>query len=360
MADFFHTLNYASVNEDWRTEVRGLALRDETEVLCVTGAGDRPLDLLAHADCDVVAIDLDPAQTALLHLKVAAMRALPFPEYARFLGLHEAEPGWRRERLADLAPALPEDAAAFWEAQAHLVARGVLYQGRWERHFRHAARAARLVWGSRIDRLFAFTDLDAQRAFLDREWDRARWRLAWAAVAHPLTSRLLFGDPAFYAHVQVPVGTTVHRRMGRLLRRVLARESFMVSLSLRGVLSPDDLPPYLTSAGVAAIRPRLPRLRAVTGDLLAWLETGERYDGLSLSDVPSFLDATDFTRLVRAARGALRPGGRAVIRQFLTRYEVPADLDAGWVRHRELERDLALEDRAFAYELLVAEVPDAP
>src|SRR3989337_2234761 len=46
---FFKTLNYASVNEDWRTEAEALRPGPEDTVLCVTGSGDRPLDLLARA-----------------------------------------------------------------------------------------------------------------------------------------------------------------------------------------------------------------------------------------------------------------------------------------------------------------------
>ena len=42
MAAFFSTLNYASVNEDWRTEAEALRLLGGERVLCVTGSGARP------------------------------------------------------------------------------------------------------------------------------------------------------------------------------------------------------------------------------------------------------------------------------------------------------------------------------
>ena len=88
MADrFFRSLNYASVNEDWRTEATALRPAAGDTALCVTGSGDRPLDLLAVAPMKVLAIDRNAAQTHLLRLKVAALSVFPFGDYAAFLNV---------------------------------------------------------------------------------------------------------------------------------------------------------------------------------------------------------------------------------------------------------------------------------
>ena len=80
-------LAYSSVNEDWRTEAAALRLAPDARVLCVTGSGARPLDLLAVTPARVVAIDVNAAQNHLLELRVGAMRALQFDAYTAFLGL---------------------------------------------------------------------------------------------------------------------------------------------------------------------------------------------------------------------------------------------------------------------------------
>jgi len=351
MADFMTTLNYASVNEDWRTEARGLRLRPDDRLLCVTGSGARPLDLLAQQPCHIVAIDLNPVQSALLKLKMAALREWSFGDYSRFVGLESAPEQWRMERLRGLGLDHP------WPAE--LIEPGVLYQGRWEKHFRRVARIGRMLRGPMIRQLFAFDELDAQRAFVDANWNSTSWRSAWRWVMNPTVSRLFFGDPAFFAHPQISVGSELFDRMGRLLQHCLARESFMASLVLKGDLSPDDLPPHLTPSGVQTLRSRLDQVEIITTDLIDHLEQVEpgTYTRLSLSDVPSFLDEAAFERLIRAAVRVLEPGGRVAIRQFLTRYIVPADLDVLWRREPDLEKQLALEDRSFAYEFIVAEVP---
>src|SRR3989304_1188591 len=95
---FFKTLNYASVNEDWRTEAEALRPGPEDTVLCVTGSGDRPLALLA----------LRPRRGA----------------------------GGRRPRSPPPAAPPPPAAGGFCPPRLQMIEMGVIYQGRWERFYR--------------------------------------------------------------------------------------------------------------------------------------------------------------------------------------------------------------------------------
>jgi S-adenosylmethionine-diacylglycerol 3-amino-3-carboxypropyl transferase len=361
MAGFFGTLNYASVNEDWRTEAAALRLEGGERVLCVTGSGARPLDLLAAAPVRVLAVDRNPAQGHLLCLKQAAIEALPFDEYAAFLGLHPATAAGRRDTLRRLGPLLPDEARRFWGARRGLVARGVLYEGRWERFHRRLARLTRFLHGRRVRTLLAFDDLGAQRAWVESHWDEAGWRRTFALACSRPVVRAFFGDPAYCRQAALPAGRLLHARMGALLERVLARESFMVGLVLTGTLPPEDLPPHLTEAGHRTIRARLGGLDVATAEVTSFLESRPPggFDRFSLSDVASFLDRAGFARLVGAVVRSAAPGGRVVLRQFLTRHPVPAALDACLVRDPVLEARLGAEDRSFAYDFLVAEVAGA-
>jgi len=350
------TIFYASVNEDWRTERQALRLTPTDTVLCVTGSGDRPLNLLALDPQRVVAIDRNREQNHLLALKVAAMRRLDYDAFVAFVGLHPAPATWRRQMFSALAGDLEAGARTFWRSRIRLIERGLIYQGRWEQFYRRAARVAHGLRPRALPRLFAFDDLEAQRQFLRDTWDRPCWRLLFRVTCSRVVSRVLLRDPAYYAFRQVAAGTVLYRRMARLLGGCLARDSFMVSLVLRGRLSPFDLPPYLARARSPRIRERLDRLTVITGDVLDVVAERTRdFSRFSLSDVPSFLCRSDFEEMMASlARAAV--GARVVIRQFLTRYEMPEALAPVLRRDEPLERRLALTDRAFAYEFLVAEV----
>ena len=361
MAAFFTTLNYASVNEDWRTEAEALRLSGGERVLCVTGSGARPLDLLAGADVRVLAVDRNPAQSHLLRLKQAAIAALPYDTYASFLGLRPASAARRRQVLRSLGPRLPDEARHFWSARERLVTRGVLYQGRWERFHRRLASVARVLHRRRVRALLAFDDLVAQRAYVERHWDDRGWTRTFSLACSGPVVRVLFGDPAYCVPAAAPVGRLLHARMGALLERVLARESFMVGLVLAGALPPGDLPPHLTEAGQRVIRARLDRLEVATAEVTSFLESRPPgcFDRFSLSDVASFLDRPAFARLLAAVARAAAPGARVVLRQFLTRHAIPVALERRLVRDPVLEARLGAADRSFAYDFIVAEVAGA-
>lgn len=352
---FFGTLNYTSVNEDWRTEREALAIGPGDTALCVTGSGDRPLDLLVADPDRVVAIDLNPAQNHLLRLKVAALATLPFDEYAAFLGLHEAPAAWRAQVMARLEPELPAETRAFWSEHSRAIRAGVIYQGRWERFYRKAAWVVRVLQPGLTRRLFAFTDLDEQRRFVDAQWDTWFWRLAFDVICSRFVSRYVLGDPGYYDHADASTGDFVRKRMQAVLGRYLAIDNFMVSLVIRGDLG-EDPPPYLTEEGAALARARLDRLEILTANLVEHLGSdAANYTCLSLSDVPSFLDESGFEALLEGVAGAA-PGARFCIRRFLSRQRWPEQLDGRLVRDRALEERLAHEDRAFSYEFIVGRV----
>ncbi len=353
---------YTSVNEDWRTEAAALSPGPLDDVLCVTGSGARPLDLLALGPRRIVAVDVDPAQSALLELKAAAIRGFDFERYARFLGLHRAPARERLAAFASLVPRLSPAATRLLGAHGRDVARGVLYRGRWERYFRAAGRVSGLLRPGLVSRLFSFGDLATQRRFVAESWDTSFGRLLTAAALSASVTRLLLRDPAFTAGHGVPAGRFVSDRMAAHLGRVLARESFMASLVLRGVLPQADLPPHLTPEGFATIREHLDRLEIVTADVVDLLHRDgetEQFDAFSLSDVPSYLTADSLARLLDGIVRRASPQARFCLRLFLVRPPFPEPFPARLVRNVVLERRLVEEDHAFAYDFVAGRVAPA-
>jgi S-adenosylmethionine:diacylglycerol 3-amino-3-carboxypropyl transferase len=203
--------------------------------------------------------------------------------------------------------------------------------------------------------------LTAQRAYVSARWDDAAWRAAFALACSRPVVRALFGDPAYRGDASVPAGRHVHARMGLLLRRVLARHSFMIGLALTGRLPAEDLPPHLTASGHRVLRDRLGRLESVTADVGAVVASAQRgrFDRFSLSDVGSFLSEAQLAALLAVVADASVPGARVVLRQFLVRHAWPASLEPRLVREPELEARLARDDRSFAYDFVVAEAAHA-
>jgi S-adenosylmethionine-diacylglycerol 3-amino-3-carboxypropyl transferase len=354
---FFRTLNYSSVNEDWRTEAAALRPQPGDTALCVTGSGQRPLDLLAAAPMNVMAVDLNPVQSHLLHLKVAALRRLSFDDYTAFLGLRSEQPLWRRARLKELGADLPPDTRRYWNTPREAVGAGVLYQGRWETFHHAGARLVRRLHPQVADTLFAFENVEAQSDYVDDLWSKRTWSCLFRLLCARLACRLLLGDPA-YCQARAEVGAYLFDRLKGMLHRRLARDSFMVSLALHGRLSVFDLPPHLTPEGAALIRERLDGLTIATADVLDVMEQSPAgtFSRFSLSDMPSFLDAAGFQRLLRGVQHSAAPEARFCIRELLAHHEWPAREAERLRRESALERQLEDDDRSFAYSFLAGEV----
>lgn len=355
---FFYTLNYSSCNEDWRTERRALRVGPQDRVLCITGSGDRPLHLLLDKPAAVTAVDLNPCQGFLLQLKMAAMKTLEYEEYVRFLGLKPHDT--RVSILRDLNDQMSDEARAYWSDNLQQVEAGVIYQGRWERYYRVLSRVARFMRPRVIRLLFEMSDIDAQRAFVDRTWDRRWWRLVFDLMCSRIFSRVFLRDPAFYRHVApgLRLGRYIYEGMLGSLQQHLARQNFMLSLVFLGRLAPEDLPPYLQPGAVALLRELLGRVEVRTQALDTLLEQAEpgTYSRFSLSDVPSYMEPSAFYRLLESMARAATPKARFCIRQFLTDHPWPEHLSSMLVREPELEEQLRQQDRAFAYRFFVGTV----
>ena len=355
--DFWNGLNYSSCNEDGYAELRALNLSAGDTVCCVTGSGDRVLHLLLADPACVYAVDMNSAQNHLLELKMAAIRALDYDGYAGFLGLAEMQAEQRLGLYADVRKHMSMAAAVWFDSQRRALASGILYAGRWERHFAMTARNLRLQRGGKVERLLAFRTADAQQAFVKDEWDTLGWRLALRLSFSWPMLRLVFGDPGFYAYADAtsPAWERIHARINGWLERHPARESFMLALVFKGrFFDPVHYPPYLREDNFETLKARLGRVRIRTCPLFDFLagDEAETCGKFSLSDVSSFLSATEYDRLFGWL--ARRENIRFCLRDFLTRRRLPPS-SAGIRFLDDLQRDLARDDASIGYDFIIGE-----
>lgn len=356
MGDFYSRLSYSYGNEDWRTEQQALALESGDRVLCVTGSGDRPLNLLT-TDCkEVVAIDLNSIQNNLLALKARAMAKFSFPEYLQFLG---AAPSTSRlESLERLA--LEGDLHSFWWQNRSLVEKGVLYQGALEKLLNKSSGLLSLIRKEKVERLFSFDSLEEQRVHVKRHWDKPFIRKIFELFLKPSVTKLVLNDPGLSANLMpsLNIGTYLYDRIHSYLDRNLAKESLLLNLMLNRNMPQEAMPPYLKEEGVAAIKTKLDGLSWVTDNLITYLEKApaNSFDGFSIADVASYLNPSDYTRLLHAMKRVGKPGARFCMRQFLSAHHIPDDLSSHFTREPALEARLEQEDRCMVYRFMVGTI----
>lgn len=356
--DFYKRLSYTFGNEDWRTERKALRIKPSDRVLCITASGDRPLHLLMSSCEQIVSLDKNPCQSALLALKIAALQELSFHDYLGFLGASPCEN--RTEILDRLLDKMDPEYRGFWEKYRDTVNKGVLYEGAVEKLVQRGSAFIQSVFRKKLDRLFECQTLDEQREYIDTEWNSFWWRNFFRVAMHPWVFRFSLNDPGTYQHLdpKIYTGDYFFERMNSYLQTHLAKENFFLSWIFKGRVDEEVLPPYLTFDGSSQIKQNLDKLVIQTGDVIEYLEQSPEnsFDCYSLSDVSSYLPHEDFIRLLDQILRTARPGARICLRQFLSDHHIPDHLHKKLNRNVKLEEELNSEDCCFYYRFYVGEV----
>ncbi len=256
-------------------------------------SGDDALAIAAAGAASVTVAAPDPAARALVELKRAAARELPIQSVRSLLGLgHFGRRVWFYHYLR---PGLPAEVQATLDAGEASIREGLAGAGALEREMeRFRARVLSLALGrGAVDVLAAAEPAEARRRVLSERFG-VRWKAA-LQLWMPRLARLA-DAPAEGAAA----------RLGEVLTRVSLADGFGASWLLTGAWrDPERAHPWLSTAGLAALKPRVGVVRVDTGTRRALLEPGA-FDVVVLGRRP--LDADEAARLA----GALRPGGRVL------------------------------------------------
>lgn len=352
-------VRYAQVWEDHRILEAALAIQPEDDVLSIGSAGCNSLSLLAAGARSVTAVDISPAQTALLQLKIAAIQMLSHHEFLTLLGADpDGAQGPAREAIyRTLRSDLPASARDFWDAHRAELHEGLMHCGRLERYLRgFHLELGRLHPPAVISTLFGFTDPREQGEYFRR------------CVATPefgALYRSYFGregvaaggrDPSQYRYVTVDPGVEGLRWLIDFCDRVpLQRNPYMIywlrgRAAIADVLAAQQLP-YSQPDSYLALRERLPRLSVVLDDVghLLQAEPVGRFSKANLSNVFEYMSDEAAGALFRVLVDRLRPGARFAYWNLL----VPRQAGGrGIARLRSLSQraeELHRRDRLYLY-----------
>ncbi|HEY3356420.1 MAG TPA: DUF3419 family protein [Polyangia bacterium] len=353
-------ISYSACNEDSHCELKALRLGPEDRVLCITAGGGRVLNLLVDAPAEIWAVDVNPSQSYLLELKLAAMRALDHAAYLEFMGVRQS--ATRRAAYEGVRHRLTPAARAYFDQHHDLIDGGVLFQGSLERYLRWVSRAVRLLRPLWIHRLFSFRDLAAQRAFVEG-WDNVVWRNVVYLVCRRGFLELFSRDPGFWRFVppEVPLHERVYGSVYRYFLNHLARDNHLLQLVFYGrYINEESMPPYLHAATFARVKAALEttRIHVVTGavgDVLRGAPPAT-FDGYSITDVSSYLSDAAFHDLMDEILRTARPGARLCSRGIFGHRDLAPEHARHLRRDPALERRFAFDDHATVHQFVVGTI----
>ena len=358
-------LRYSQVWEDHRLLEEGLAVGADDDVLSIASAGDNALALLLQGPRSVTAIDLNPAQMALVELKVAAIRRLSHAEMVALLGVREGPD--RLGLYERLRGELSAASRAFLDGFRGEIAAGIVRAGkldRWIAGFHRDHLAARVAPGT-IERFMDLDDPAEQARQFDgifgAPWARAAYLAHFGRESHARRGR----DAAQIRFVgeDFDVGEWGLRSFRRACTELPLRGNFYMGRFVGAPPEPLEAgPPYLRPASFERLRGLVDRLRLVTtglDDHIAAAAPGA-YSKANLSNLFEYFSEDETAATLGALAAKMRPGGRIAYWNLYVPRSSPASL-----RHRlrplaELSESLWRRDRSWFYRAFHVEEIVAP
>jgi S-adenosylmethionine-diacylglycerol 3-amino-3-carboxypropyl transferase len=333
----FSGIRYAQCWEDADVLLDALAVRPGDRCLSVASGGENSLSLLACEPGAVVAVDISPAQIALVELKRAAIRTLDHATAIAFIGLAPCADRLRVYR--GVRAAMPRPGIEYWDSHLSDVAAGVCTRGRFERYLALFRRVVLPLVHSRAATasLLEPRPADARRRYFDEVWNNRRWRMLTRVFFSRTVMSHLGRDPSFFRFVEGDVVASISKRVERTLTEGEPAANPCLHWIAHGRYG-ETLPHAWRPANFDTIRRHLDRLelrRQSAEEALASAPDGS-FDRFNLSDVFEYVSAAAAERMFDDVARCGRTGGRVAYWNMMVPRAPPARL-AG--RLRALDED---------------------
>lgn len=353
--DFFSKINYSASNEDSESERQVLGLNDKDIVLCITGSGARPLDLLIDLPQQIVSIDLNESQNFLLELKMAAFKCLEYKEFCGFIGLKPSEQ--RMLTYKKLESFISNPASRYWSTHQNLIEDGLLYCGTWERFLRGMLKMARPRIKI-IRQLFASENIEEQRTIWMDKWDKPIWKLYLKTISNRFLWTQIIREPgAKIIPKEFDVYAYLKERLDFMAMNFMLKTNHYANLVFCGGYQEECILPFhLRKKNFDLIKQNLDRIEIVTDSLSSYLKPLEnKFTAFSLSDFSSYAPPEIYQTIWQEIIEAAKPGARFCERQFLVKRNPEKDFSE-INRNGLLEDELGKSDGSFIYSFCVGKI----
>lgn len=339
--------------EDPESDHTALKIKSNDAVMAITSGGCNVLGFLLFDPEVIYSIDINPAQSYLLELKIAAIKCLEFEDFISFAGLHEH--GNRIKLYEKMKPFLSREAAGFWDQQGKILTRGFIMHGKYERFIRLAGKFINVLQGKkRVSGLLKEKTKEEQEIYFDKVWNTKRFHYMFKLLFNKrmLAKRGLVADYFHFDDGSKSFAESFYNRSKKAFRNIPIKGNYFLSLYLLGRYSNDkEVPAYLKRESFDIIKSRIERIKIATAEAQSWIDSmpEKSIDCFALSNICELMSDKDTNRLFEGVGRTARPGARVIFRNLMIPRDVPDILKDQIVKDDLLSRYIYDNDRSFVY-----------
>lgn len=308
-------IRYSFVWEDFLLLKKALPSKKGTDRLLIIGSsGENALSLLDEAPQEIVVIDLNPAQMALLELKMAALKELEFQQFIELFGFAPSEQ--RQELFKQVSCHLSSKAESFWQKHREILLQGITEAGRLEKYFRKFRTEVLepLIGSHRLSQLAECTSMTEQLNIWSQIDLKQLKQKSETFFSQDSLSKQGRHSSQFKYVKEQNVGLTQFQRFTELLNReLISKNSYLYFFFFGKHLIPSPTLPLLCPAGYQKLRSQVEKITLVQQDLGTYLESSEQnFDFMVFSDIFEYLSDQESVELYQRSADRLSMGGRLV------------------------------------------------
>ncbi len=339
--------------EDPESDQAALKIKSGDTVFAITSGACNVLEFLLSDPENIYSIDINPAQSCILELKIAAIRGLDFEEFIAFSGLKE-HPN-RAELYGKIRPFLSQETQAFWATQRKIIKQGFFMNGKYERFIRLAGKFIGILQGkNKVRQLFADKSMQEQELYFDNVWNTKRFHYLFKILFNKrmLAKRGLVADYFHFDDGSKSFAESFYNRSKKAFRDIPIKGNYFLSLYLLGKYrNENEVPAYLKKENYEIIKSRVDRIRFNTAEAQGWLDTmsDESINCFALSNICELMSEKDTRRLFTSVSRTGRKNARIVFRNLMIPREVPDDLKNVIMKDEILSKNIQFGDRSFVY-----------
>ncbi len=356
MSEYFVGFNYSLANEDTNIELK-LAKENPDSMFVVCGSGSRSVPLLSKNPKELHVVDLSIDQLMLFKLRYAANKALAYDEFLYFLGYNKASV--RHQSRADLFMKLDldEKEKEYWKSKMDLWKdNGVLYLGKWEKHFMMLGRFYQKTISKNLRPIFEAKSLAEQKEILSQYWKPLAFKIYTHLVMNPYVANKLLYKGHFAGGknkntMKISAAELVYQEFNDLFQNTWVRANYFVQLIfLNEVAYREAFPPEAQEEIFDKVKKSESKIFLHQDNLLSVI--GQRdHEFYSLSDTFSYMSDGQVQNFFDLLAPNLKPETKIVIRSFMRNPDFP--LKAPWNSDTVLNTKLHKEDCTRMYEFKV-------
>lgn len=295
--DYIHgsQLIYNQCWEDPRLDRQALNLTSHDRLMVITSAGCNALDYLLEKPKEVTAVDLNPKQTSLLDLKVAAIKTMEHKDFFKIFG--EGVHDHMDEIYHDLLrPMLKEPSAKYWDEHVHFFE-----PGGWRQSFYYHGTSgfvARLLkeylilsgLDEQMKALFLADSIEEQREIYFSKIEPRLFTKVLKAFVNNMAVMAFLGVPRsqirqLQVHYEGGLFGFVRDCLKFIATEIPAKDNYFWWLYLFGAYTRETCPNYLKEENFEILRESLPALTNVTDSVTGHLNSSlEPYSKFVLLD----------------------------------------------------------------------------